>query len=184
MRRVLIFLTLCLATFAFALRAPTHHSLRAEAMGNAHVAVVDDKEAIYFNYAGLTQINKLGNYDKYPETGYYPRNYGDMRLNLGGAGPFETYFHTYNVAKDLQRIYQGASNAAAATGQKASSVLMDLPGAISNTVLFFHALCSISIVSSSPFLLTRQMQDFVWSIILSLWIFVSFKLRFDILQYI
>lgn len=67
MRRVLIFLTLCLVSFAFALRAPTHHSLRAEAMGNAHVAVVDDKEAIYFNYAGLTQINKLGNYDKFPK---------------------------------------------------------------------------------------------------------------------
>lgn len=125
MKRILILFTLSLASFAFALRAPTHHSLRAEAMGNAHVAVVDDKEAIYFNYAGLTQINKLGNYDKFPETGYYPRNYADMRLNLGGAGPFETYFHTYNVAKDLQRIYQGASDAAAANGLKASTVLMD-----------------------------------------------------------
>ena len=125
MKRILILFTLSLASFAFALKAPTPHSLRAEAMGNAHVAVVDDKEAIYFNYAGLTQINKLGNYDKFPETGYYPRNYADMRLNLGGAGPFETYFHTYNVAKDLQRIYQGASDAAAANGLKASTVLMD-----------------------------------------------------------
>ncbi|MBR3852433.1 MAG: hypothetical protein IKJ76_10460 [Fibrobacter sp.] len=125
MKRILILFTLSLASFAFALKAPTHHSLRAEAMGNAHVAVVDDKEAIYFNYAGLTQINKLGNYDKFPETGYYPRNYADMRLNLGGAGPFETYFHTYNVAKDLQGIYQGASDAAAANGLKASTVLMD-----------------------------------------------------------
>ena len=125
MKRILIYLILCLASVAIAAKAPTHHSLRAEAMGNAHVAVVDDKEAIYFNYAGLTQINKLGNYEKYPETGYYPRDFGDMSLNLGGAGPFETYFHTYNVAKKLQRIYQGASNEASANNLKASSVLMD-----------------------------------------------------------
>jgi len=125
MKKRITLAILCLATFALAIKAPTHHSLRAEAMGNAHVAVVDDKEAIYFNYAGLTQINKLGNYDKYPETGYYPRNYGDMRLNLGGAGPFEEYFHTYNVAKDLQAIYQGAARDASESGLKASSVLMD-----------------------------------------------------------
>jgi hypothetical protein len=31
-------------------------------MGNAHVAVVDDKEAIYYNYAGLNQLGKLGDY--------------------------------------------------------------------------------------------------------------------------
>ena len=92
----------CLVGFSFAAKAPTHHSLRAEGMGNAHVAVVDDKEAIYYNYAGLTQINRLGNYKLRPETGYYPRNFGDMRLNLGGAGPFETYFSTYNDVKNLQ----------------------------------------------------------------------------------
>ena len=70
----------------FAAKAPTHHSLRGESMGNAHVAVVDDKEAIYYNYAGLSQINRLGNYDKRPEQGYYPRNFlGDARINIGGA---------------------------------------------------------------------------------------------------
>ena len=109
-RSKLIFVLICaLAASLFAAKAPTHRSLRAEAMGNAHVALVDDKEAIYFNYAGLTQINRLGNYELRPEQGYYPRNRGDMRLNLGGAGPFETYFSTYNVAKDLQKIYSDAS---------------------------------------------------------------------------
>jgi hypothetical protein len=94
-------------------------------MGNAHVALVDDKEAIYFNYAGLNQINRLGNYELRPEQGYYPRNRGDMRLNLGGAGPFETYFSTYSIAKDLQKIYNGASKDAEEAGLSQSNVLMD-----------------------------------------------------------
>ncbi|MBO7384651.1 MAG: hypothetical protein J6U07_08625 [Fibrobacter sp.] len=119
-------LILLTAVVSFAAKAPTHHSIRAEGMGNAHVAVVDDKEAIYYNYAGLSQINRLGNYDKRPEQGYYPRNFlGDMRLNLGGAGPFETYFSTYNVAKDLQVMYQNASNVALLYGLPTNSVLMD-----------------------------------------------------------
>ena len=100
MKKLLVLLALTFVAISFAAKAPTHRSIRAEAMGNAHVALVDDKEAIYFNYAGLNQINRLGNYDMRPEQGYYPRNIGDMRLNLGGAGPFETYFSTYNVAKD------------------------------------------------------------------------------------
>ena len=125
MKRILCFLISALAVTSFAAKAPTHHSLRAEAMGNAHVALVDDKEAIYFNYAGLNQINRLGNYDLRPEQGYYPRNIGDMRLNFGGAGPFETYFSTYNVAKDLQKIYKHAHDVAKATGLNQSNVLMD-----------------------------------------------------------
>lgn len=120
-----LMLATSLAALSFAAKAPTHHSLRAEAMGNAHVAVVDDKEAIYFNYAGLSQINRLGNYKLRPEQGYYPRNMGDMRLNLGGAGPFETYFSTYNVAKDLQKIYNDANNTAKLLGLSSSKVLMD-----------------------------------------------------------
>jgi len=115
----------CLVGFGFAAKAPTHHSLRAEGMGNAHVAVVDDKEAIYYNYAGLTQINRLGNYKLRPETGYYPRNFGDMRLNLGGAGPFETYFSTYNDVKNLQGLYQRAAYAAQVFGLNGTTVLMD-----------------------------------------------------------
>ena len=104
-KTIVLLFALALSTAAFAAKAPTHHSIRAESMGNAHVAVVDDKEAIYFNYAGLSQINRLGNYEKRPEQGYYPRNYFDMRLNAGGAGPFESYFSTYQDAKDLQKLY-------------------------------------------------------------------------------
>ena len=125
MKKLLVLLTLSIVAASFAAKAPTHRSIRAEAMGNAHVALVDDKEAIYFNYAGLNQINRLGNYDLRPEQGYYPRNIGDMRLNLGGAGPFETYFSTYNVAKDVQKIYNNASKVAKDKGLKESNVLLD-----------------------------------------------------------
>ena len=72
MKKILIFLICVLAVASFAAKAPTHRSIRAEAMGNAHVALVDDKEAIYFNYAGLSQINRLGNYELRPEQGYEP----------------------------------------------------------------------------------------------------------------
>ena len=120
------FLILGFVAAAFAAKAPTHRSMRGESMGNAHVALVDDKEAIYYNYAGLTQINRLGNYKKRPEQGYYPRNFfGDARLNLGGAGPFENYFSTYNVAKDLQKLYQRVHKAAEETGINENDLLMD-----------------------------------------------------------
>ncbi|MBO7413490.1 MAG: hypothetical protein J6U20_07495 [Fibrobacter sp.] len=121
---VLLF-ALVLSTAAFAAKAPTHHSIRAESMGNAHVAVVDDKEAIYFNYAGLSQINRLGNYDKRPEQGYYPRNYFDMRLNAGGAGPFESYVSTYRDARDLQNMYKRVNKAAEETGLPQTNLLLD-----------------------------------------------------------
>ena len=39
------FLILGFVAAAFAAKAPTHRSMRGESMGNAHVALVDDKEA-------------------------------------------------------------------------------------------------------------------------------------------
>ena len=120
-----LFFALLLSTVAFAAKAPTHHSIRAESMGNAHVAVVDDKEAIYFNYAGLSQINRLGNFEKRPEQGYYPRNYFDMRLNVGGAGPFESYISTYRDARDLQALYKRVNEAADQTGLSRTNLLLD-----------------------------------------------------------
>jgi hypothetical protein len=124
-KTIVLLFALALSTAAFAAKAPTHHSIRAESMGNAHVAVVDDKEAIYFNYAGLSQINRLGNYEKRPEQGYYPRNYFDMRLNLGGAGPFESYISTYQDAKDLQKLYNRVNKAAEETGLSQTNLLLD-----------------------------------------------------------
>ena len=126
MKKALVLLfALAFSTATFAAKAPTHHSIRAESMGNAHVAVVDDKEAIYFNYAGLSQINRLGNYEKRPEQGYYPRNYFDMRLNVGGAGPFESYVSTYKDARDLQAMYGRVNKAAEETGLSQTNLLLD-----------------------------------------------------------
>ena len=80
-------------------------------MGGAHVAVVDDKEAIHYNYAGLSQINRLGNYEKRPEQGYYPRNWiGDMRLTFGGAGDIFKFLSTYSDVKDVQDLFRDAQN--------------------------------------------------------------------------
>ena len=83
MNKIALLAILILSVSFASAKSPRHISLRAESMGGAHVAVVDDKDAIHFNYAGLSQINRLGNYDKRPEQGYYPRNWiGDMRLTF------------------------------------------------------------------------------------------------------
>lgn len=109
LKNITFFIIFCLSVVSlYAAKGPKHRSLRAYSMGNAHVAVVDDKEAIYYNYAGLSQINKLGNYEKYPEKGYYPHNYLDMKLNIGGVGPLNRVRSIYSLAKDLEDLYHGA----------------------------------------------------------------------------
>lgn len=124
-----IFFTLCLtATFLFAAKGPVHKSLRAYSMGNAHVAVVDDKEAIYYNYAGLAQINRLGNFKKRPQQGYYPRNFINMRLNVGGAVPFQDFLNGYNLAMDIQDLYEKAEEEADANDVSVADALIDSLG--------------------------------------------------------
>jgi hypothetical protein len=108
-------------------KAPTHFSLRAESMGGAHVAVVDDKEAIHYNYAGLSQINRLGNYEKRPEQGYYPRNWiGDMRLTFGGAGDIFKFLSTYSDVKDVQDLFRDAQKDAGSQSSQTSAILDSL----------------------------------------------------------
>ncbi len=116
---------LAFALSVIAAQGPRYKSLRAYSMGNAHIAVVDDKEAIYYNYAGLNQINRLGNYELRPRTGYYPHNYLDMRLNLGSAGNAETFFDAYRTARRFERIYNRAEKAADKHGLETSDVYLD-----------------------------------------------------------
>jgi hypothetical protein len=85
-----------LAVPAFAVRGPQYNSLRAHGMGGACVAILDGKDALYYNPAGLNLINRLGNYEKDPERGYYAPNSADFRLfsfygNMDVGSVFEGY---------------------------------------------------------------------------------------------
>ncbi|MCI5601329.1 MAG: conjugal transfer protein TraF [Hallerella porci] len=113
------------AACCFAAQGPKHKSLRALAMGNAHVAIVDDKEAIYYNYAGLNQMGRLGNYEKFPETGYYPANSVDVRLNAGFAGPFFEARRIYNLIDDLDDMYDDAERDAKKSSMSAERAFAD-----------------------------------------------------------
>ncbi len=81
-RSLLLLLSALVATAA-ARKGPNHGSIRALGMGNAFVAVAEDRNAIYYNPAGLNLLNKVGNYEKRPDLGYYPDNWLDMRLAVG-----------------------------------------------------------------------------------------------------
>lgn len=119
-------LLMALATSAlFAAKGPTHKSLRAYGMGNAFVAVVDDKEAIYYNPAGLNLINRLGNYELDPERGYYPHNYLDMRINIGAQAPLQTTLDAYRLGN---RVTDILDNAGSSTSDGNNPVLDSLSG--------------------------------------------------------
>lgn len=115
---------LVMAPQIFAGRGPTHKSLRAYGMGNAFVAVAEDKEAVYYNPAGLNLINKLGNYETNPELGYYVHNFIDMRLNLGLDVPVSEAMGAYSLGRDVQKMYQSAM-----ANPESESALMDSLGA-------------------------------------------------------
>jgi len=103
-----IFYTLLFTQGLWALKGPEHKSLRPLAMGNAFVAVVDNKEALYYNPAGLNLINRLGNRVKRPELGFYPRNRFDMHLNfLGAALPVGTGLDIWTLYQDHDSSFSG-----------------------------------------------------------------------------
>ncbi len=121
---IAILLLVCVMPLSWAGRGPTHKSLRAYAMGNAFVAVAEDKDAVYYNPAGLNLINKLGNYKTNPELGYYVHNFIDMRLNLGLDLPMTEAMEAYRIGRKFQKIYQNAMKTA-----DGKTVLMDSLGA-------------------------------------------------------
>lgn len=143
-----VFLSIFLATsFVWAAKGPVHKSLRAYSMGNAHVAVVDDKEAIYYNYAGLAQINRLGNYELRPQQGYYPKSLFNMRVNIGGAAPFQEFLSSYGVVLDVQDLYKSAEKEAKISGITVEEAFIDSLGnhpELSNKInAYDHALLSL-----------------------------------------
>ena len=62
------------AVCAFAVKAPQYRSSRVHGMGNAFIAVADNKDALYYNPAGLNLIGRLGNFEKNPDMGYMTKN--------------------------------------------------------------------------------------------------------------
>jgi len=75
-----LILSFLLFTFAYSAKGPQYRSLKVHGMGGAFVAVADDKNALYYNPAGLGLINNLGNFKKNPDMGYMPNQNSDIRL--------------------------------------------------------------------------------------------------------
>jgi len=73
-------LSFLLFTFAYSAKGPQYRSLKVHGMGGAFVAVADDKNALYYNPAGLGLLNYLGNFEKNPDMGYMPRPNSEFRL--------------------------------------------------------------------------------------------------------
>lgn len=72
---------------AAAVSGPQFRSLRGLSMGNAFVALADDKEAMYYNPAGLNLINAVGNVAARPALADYPRDRIQARVNVGATTP-------------------------------------------------------------------------------------------------
>jgi hypothetical protein len=90
---------------------PEYRSLRAHSMGNAFVAVVDNKDALYYNPAGLNLINALGNAAARPGLAAYPRNRLNARVNLVGASaPLTEMNDFFDVFKDHEEAFTGGES--------------------------------------------------------------------------
>lgn len=94
-------LAISLVSHVSARSAPNYQSLRALSMGNAFVAVADDYNTIYYNPAGLNNIDKLGNYEERPDLGYYKSNWWDMKTSLRGVTP-----DLFGIGLDFTDFYQ------------------------------------------------------------------------------
>ena len=73
-------LSFLLFTFAYAAKGPEYRSLKVHGMGGAFVAVADNKDALYYNPAGLNLISRLGNFEKNPDMGYMPSPHSELRF--------------------------------------------------------------------------------------------------------
>jgi len=95
-----------------AVSGPEYRSLRALSMGNAFVAVVDNKDALYYNPAGLNLINALGNPSARPGLAAYPRTRLNARVNaVGMAVPLETMNDFFTFYKNHKEAFKGDDSA-------------------------------------------------------------------------
>ncbi len=99
-----ILVTMACVVGAWGRSGPEHRTLRPLGMGNAFVAVADDKDAMHYNPAGLNLMGRLGNKELRPELARYPLNKFDMHMDfLGTAIPL-------NEALDGLKFYQDHQN--------------------------------------------------------------------------
>lgn len=66
--------------FAGAAKAPRYKPNSVHGMGGAFVAVADDRNAIYYNPAGLNLMNRLGDFKRNPDMGYMDNKSFELRL--------------------------------------------------------------------------------------------------------
>jgi hypothetical protein len=99
------------ADSVFAASGPQYRSLRGLSMGNAFVAVVDAKEALYFNPAGLNLINTLGNASARPGLAGYPRKRLNARSNMFGVAlPVGDMNDFYGFFKDHKKSFSNSDS--------------------------------------------------------------------------
>jgi hypothetical protein len=111
-----------LAFGAWGRTGPEHRTLRPLAMGNAFVAVVDDKDAMHYNPAGLNLMGRLGNANLRPEMSRYPLNKFDMHMDfLGTAIPVDEALDILRFYQDHQGSFQSMDDL-----QKDSNLVSDL----------------------------------------------------------
>jgi hypothetical protein len=102
---------------AAAASGPQYRSLRAQSMGNAFVAVVDNKDALYYNPAGLNLINSLGNASARPGLAAYPRTRLNARVNIvGAAAPLSEMNDFFDLFKKHRGAFRGGDSAFRAGG--------------------------------------------------------------------
>ena len=115
-----------LATLGLALAwgrsGPEHRTLRPLAMGNAFVAVADDKDAMHYNVAGLNLMGRLGNGNLRPAMQRYPLDKFDMHMDfLGTAIPVDDALDILRFYQDHQQSFKSTSSL-----QKDSNLVSDL----------------------------------------------------------
>jgi len=113
---------MALATGASGRTGPIHRTLRPLAMGNAFVAVADDKDAMHYNVAGLNLMGRLGNGNLDPAQQRYPLDKFDMHMDfLGTAIPVDDALDILKFYQDHQKSFQNMNSL-----QKDSNLVSDL----------------------------------------------------------
>ncbi|HKP97709.1 MAG TPA: hypothetical protein VJ385_18350 [Fibrobacteria bacterium] len=109
MRVLPVAAAMSLALGAWGRSGPEHRTLRPLAMGNAFVAVADDKDAMHYNPAGLNLMGRLGSANLRPAMSRYPLDKFDMHMDfLGTAIPVDEALDILNFYQAHQSSFQNA----------------------------------------------------------------------------